>query len=621
VIGAITLSGWDWAFLVWFLAVTTGVGLYYAKRAGRNLQEYFLSGRNLPWWALGTSIVATTFAADTPIVVAGFVISGGIAQNWLWWSFLFGGTLTVFLFSKLWRRAAVVTEIELIALRYDGGAARALRGFKAVFLGLCLNSIIFGFVTKAMLSIVEVVFPGLDPAVSLGALLGLTLVYTALSGLWGVVATDVLQFVMAVLGAVLLAALGVAEVGGLGALVDAVREAATAGGKPHLLSIVPTGWDAFTAGVFILVLVNWWAVYYPGAEPGGGGYVVQRMSAAIDERHARLGNLWFVFAHYVLRPWPWILVALCAVALEPRFLDAARVIADAPPGATGSEVDALLAADGLTGLKPEQAYPWMFRLLPVGLLGLVAASFLAAFMSTITTTLNLSASYLVNDLYLPFLAKGAEDERRQVAVARFAVGLVMVLGALVSWVLVSAGDGWTKIMDLTAGSGLVLILRWLWWRVNAWSEIAAMVGSAVGYVAVRGYGLDEVLAAATGAPRHEIGMLAIVLVSTLCWLTVTAATRPVAAAQLDAFYRRVRPGGAWAPVAAAAGIAPHAMGRDLRMWIASTILVFGALFGLGSLLLLDSVTGAVCAAAAVLAGCWLRALFVAEARAEREGAA
>ena len=613
-IGAVTLSAWDWGILLWFLAVTTGVGLYYARRAGSDLQEYFLSGRSLPWWALGTSIVATTFAADTPLAVAGFVISGGVAKNWIWWSFLFGGTLTVFLFSRFWRRAAVVTEIELIALRYDGGAARALRGFKAVFLGLVVNSIIFGFVTKAMLSIVAVLFPDVPGVWALTGLLALTLVYTALSGLWGVVATDVLQFVMAMLGAVLLAVLAVQEVGGLDAMVERVRAtvAAEAPGR-DLLSIIPTGWDAFTAGVVILALVNWWAVYYPGAEPGGGGYVVQRMSAALDERHARGGNLWFIVAHYVLRPWPWILVGLCAVVLEPRFLEAVGVAGDL----RGDELDAALAGAGLTDFHPaDKAYPWMFHLLPVGLLGLVAASFLAAFMSTITTTLNLSASYLVNDLYLPFLAPRGENVRHQVFVARLTIVLVMACGAGVSWLLVSVGEGWTMIMKLTAGTGLVLILRWLWWRVSAWTEIAAMLGSAVAFLLVWYFELDAKLAAATGGPGEQLGLLLVVAGSTVTWVAVTLVTRPTSDACLEAFYRRVRPGGRWGPVAARLGMAPHPFGRDLAMWGASTVLVFGALFGLGSLLLGDSVVGSVCVVVAAIAGAVLVLLLRSEARAE-----
>ncbi len=618
-IAVVQLSGWDWGFLCWFLMVTTGVGLYYARRAGKNLQEYFLSGRNLPWWALGTSIVATTFAADTPIVVAGFVIHGGVAENWLWWNFLFGATLTVFLFSRLWRRAEVVTEIELIAKRYDGTAAKALRAFKAVFLGLVVNSIIFGFVTKAMNSIVGAIFPDLSPAWTLAGLLLLTLVYTTLSGLWGVVATDVLQFAMAVLGAVLLAVLAVSEVGGLSAMVTRVTEIADAHGREHLLTVFPTAWDAFTAGILIFVLVNWWAVYYPGSEPGGGGYVVQRMSAAIDERHARGGNLWFVVAHYVLRPWPWILVALCAIALEPRFLDAANVMRTASD--SGQDVKAALAASGLTDYQPEKAYPWMFQFLPIGLLGLVAASFLAAFMSTITTTLNLSASYLVNDLWLPFLAKDERDEHSQVVVARIAVVLVMAAGSLVTWLLVSAGEGWRYIMDLTAGSGLVLILRWLWWRVNAWSEIVAMIASAVAFLVVRKGGLDHTLAAWTGGPADQLGLLAIVAFSTVCWLTATWLTRPVSAAHLREFYVKVRPGGAWRPVATAAGLPPHALGHDLLMWIASTIAVFGGLFGLGSFLLSDSLVGGISLACAALGGIWLWRLFRAEPRAESHAAA
>ncbi len=585
------LSGWDWGFVLWFLAVTTGVGLYYARRASKSLDEYFLSGRDLPWWALGTSMVATTFAADTPIVVAGFVVAGGIAKNWLWWSFLFGGTLTVFLFSRLWRRASVFTEIELIDRRYDGGAAKALRGFKAVFLGLVVNSIIFGFVTKAMSSVVAAVLP-IDEVVALGILLVLALIYTMLSGLWGVVATDVLQFVMALLGAVLLAVLALDAGGGLDAVVERVRVLGDQQGR-DLLAIFPTDWgSALGASVMILVLVNWWAVYYPGAEPGGGGYVAQRMLAAKDERHARAGTLWFVFAHYALRPWPWILVALAAVALEPRFLET-QVLLDslAQSGAEDEAVDAAVAQAGLADYGAEAAYPWTFRFLPVGLLGLVVASFFAAFMSTITTTLNLSASYLVNDLYLPFFARQGETERHRVMVSRITVAVVSVVGALVSWVLATAGDGWTAIMHLTAGTGLVLILRWLWWRISAWSEIAAMVGSAIGFFANQSFEIGAKLAEATGGPADELGLLFTVACSTVAWLAVTFVTPPTGESKLQAFFRQVRPGGAWGPVARATGVAPSPLSRDLVMWLFATVMVFGTLLGFGSWLLGDTRTG------------------------------
>ena len=598
------LGAWDWGFVAWFMAVTLGVGLWYGRRAGKDLSEYFLSGRSLPWWALGTSMVATTFAADTPLVVAGFVVEGGIARNWVWWNFLFGATLTVFLFSRLWRRSEVFTEIELLDLRYDGVSARALRGFKAVFLALVVNSIIFGFVTKAMLTVVESILGDINPVLTVGVLVVVTFFYTAASGLWGVVATDVLQFVMAMLGAVLLAGIAVTEAGGLGEMVAKVEQNSAAVGRSGILDLVPTGWDAFSVGILILVLVNWWAVYYPGAEPGGGGYVAQRMMAAKDERHARAGTLWFVFAHYVLRPWPWILVALAAIALEPRFLQAA--------GMTAAQLD---AAD-LGAFKGEAAYPWAFQFLPVGLRGLVVASFLAAYMSTITTTLNLSASYLVNDLWLPFLAKGGEDQRGHVRVARAAVLVVAVVGAVVSLVLVRAGDGWVFIMDLTAGSGLVLILRWLWWRINAWSEIAAMVGSALAFLLVRFGGLDEALAAATGGPKAQLGLIAIVACSTLCWVIATFVTRPVGGAKLRSFFLKVRPGGYWSPVVAETGVAPTPIGRDVAMWLVSTVIVFAGLFGLGSFLLLRPIAGSVCAVVAAVAAAVLRRLLRAEASAE-----
>ena len=563
---AVELAVWDWIFVAWFLLVTTGVGLVYARRAGSNLAEYFLSGRNLPWWALGTSMVATTFAADTPLVVSGFVAEGGIARNWLWWSFLIGGTLTVFVFSRWWRRSQVFTEIELVALRYDGAAARALRGFKAVWLGLVVNAIIFGWVTTAMQHVLRTVLPGVDEVWSIGILIAITLGYAAMSGLWGVVATDVLQFAMAMVGAIVLAVLAVAEVGGLGPLVERMQEVSATHGR-DLLAVFPTGWDAFTAAVMVLVLVQWWAVYYPGAEPGGGGYVAQRMLAAKDENHARAGTLWFIFAHYVLRPWPWILVALAAIALDPS-----------------------IVGDKVAG---EAAYPGMFRVLPTGLLGLVTASFLAAYMSTITTQLNLASSFLVNDLYLPFLARANTDgvgtERGRVRAARAALVLVTAIGCVVTWLMETAGSGWELLFNLTAGTGLVFILRWLWWRVNAWSEIAAIVASAVLCSAAYLTPLRDTIADYAGS-ADLVGpyrLLLIVTGTTITWLGVTLLTRPVSMAHLRRFYTTVLPGGAWGPVAAATGVPPARLRHDLGMWVAASALVFGALIGLGSALLLQ----------------------------------
>ena len=573
-IAAVELGTWDWIFLVWFLAVTLGVGLWYARRASRNLTEYFVSGRDLPWWMLGTSMVATTFAADTPLVVAGFILAFGVAKNWVWWCFLVGGTLTVFVFSRWWRRSGVTTEIELMALRYDGRAASFLRGFKAVYLGVVLNSIIIGWVTNAMGQIVEHVFD-VPKVVSLGILFSVTLGYAALSGLWGVVAADVLQFAMAMVGAVLLAVLCVQEAGGLDALVDKIGAIEAESGR-EILALFPTDWQgAFGATVLIMVMVNWWAVYYPGAEPGGGGYIVQRMLAAKDERHARAGTLWYIFAHYVLRPWPWVLVGLAAMVLAPEFL--------AWPGMSAEERAAQ------PELAPERAYPAMFEYLPVGLLGLVVASFFAAFMSTITTQLNLAASYLVNDLYLPLRGEKADSDRGQVLVARLAVVLVTIIGCTVAWILDSVHEGWTVMWNMTAGIGLVLILRWLWWRVNAWSEIAAMLGSASAFVFLwcTDSGEDLVMRLADGDEglAGSIKLLFAVVISTVVWFITTLCTRPVASDKLEAFYTQVRPGGWWGPVARATGLPPTSMARDLAMWGVSTVFVLGALLGIGSALL------------------------------------
>lgn len=561
------LSFWDWLFLAWFLLVTTGVGLYYARRAGRNLQEYFLSGRDLPWWALGTSMVATNFAADTPLAVTGIVLQDGIAGNWLWWNFMFGGTLTVFLFSRWWRRSHITTEIELISKRYDGKAASILRGVKAVYLGLLVNSIIFGWVTLAMGRILEVVFD-LPRPMSLGILLAITLFYTALSGLWGVVASDVLQFSMAMVGAIILAVLSVQEVGGLEILVKDIQTLGAYYDKDYL-AIFPTGWSAFTGAVMVLVLVNWWAVYYPGNEPGGGGYIAQRMFAAKNENHARAGTLWFIFANFVLRPWPWILVALSAAVLEPAFL----------------------AGHAQGPYAPEKAYPWMFQVLPEGMLGLVVASFFAAFMSTITTTLNLSASYLVNDLYLPLTAGRKQSDRRQVWVARTAVGLVTGVGCLVAWQMESVSGGWELLMDVTAGTGLVLIARWLWWRVNAWSEISAMLSSALICLWTFSEDGEDLLfrwSREQEALVEPIRLLLILSVTTVVWLTTTFLTPPVSRKHLTAFFEEVRPGGFWGDIDLEAGFPKSRMSRDLILWGTSTMMIFGSLFGLGSALLLQT---------------------------------
>ncbi|MSP15092.1 MAG: hypothetical protein EXR73_00525 [Myxococcales bacterium] len=583
----------DWWVVVVFLVVSLGVGVWFTRRSGKSLADYFVSGRDLPWWALGTSMIATSFASDTPLIVTGFVLTAGTAQNWTWWNFLVGGTLTVFVFSRWWRRAELTTEVELIALRYDGRAAPLLRGFKALYLGLLLNALVFGWVTKAMVKVLRVVLPdhGLlaSETFTMGLLVGITLIYTALSGLWGVVATDVLQFVVAMVGAVVVAWLGVAECGGLATMLERVRAIEATSGR-DFLSLLPTGGDAIVALLVVPLAVQWWAVYYPGSEPGGGGYVAQRMFAAKDESHARGGTLWYVVFHYAVRPWPWIVTGLAALVLEPRFAGIGATV-----GASGSEFDA------------ESAYPWMFRLLPSGLLGLVIASFFAAYMSTITSLLNLSASYLVNDFWLPLQARrqaqagGAAtgDIPGSVAIARIAVAIVAIAGIAVTCSLDHAGAGWSLVWEFTAGTGLVLLARWLWWRVNAWSEIAALAAS----IGTSSLLQIDAIADAVGSGWRR--MLVVVAITSVAWIATTLATKPCSTEQLVRFFRRVRPGGAWGPVAAAAGTPTASLRRDLTLWFASTAATYGLLFACGHALFGETATAIAAAVIAVVAGAFV----------------
>ena len=441
----------DWAFIIWYLILAIGIGIYYSRRAGRSLSEFFVSGRTLPWWLLGTSMVATTFAADTPLAVTGIVIKDGISGNWFWWNFLFGGALTVFFFAHLWRRAEVLTEVEFIHIRYSGRSARFLRGFKAVYLGIPVSAIIFGWVTLAMVQIFRVVF-NISEISALVLCLAITIFYTTLSGLWGVVTTDVLQFSMAVVGAVVLSVVSLEKVGGVGRLLESINSLAGQNGKDYL-SILPDFSEALPLAFFVALFVQWWAVYYPGAEPGGGGWIVQRMLAAKNPRHSVLGTLWFNIAHYVIRPWPWIITALCALIIFPEI-------------------------SGTGAGNAESVYPRMIGLLPAGIKGMMIASFLAAYMSTIDSLLTLSSSYLVNDLYKPFVRRDAPDSH-YVKMGRLCTVLLMVLAAIVALWLQNAKQAFDILLQIGAGTGLIFILRWFWWRINAFTEISAMIISFV----------------------------------------------------------------------------------------------------------------------------------------------
>jgi Na+/proline symporter len=577
-----TLAVIDWAFILWYLVLAVGIGLYYSRRAGRSLSDFFVSGRTLPWWLLGTSMVATSFAADTPLAVTGIVIRDGVSGNWFWWNFLFGGMLTVFFFAHLWRRAGVLTEVEFIAIRYSGRPARFLRGFKALYLGLVVSSLIFGWVTLAMIQIFRVVF-GIGEVTALVLCLGITIAYTALAGLWGVVTTDILQFAMSVAGAVVLSVVSVEHVGGVKSFLGSVRGLAAQSGKDYL-SMLPDFSEALPLAFFVALFVQWWAVYYPGAEPGGGGWMAQRMLAARSPRHAVLGSLWFNFAYYVIRPWPWILTALAALVLYPELVSAA-------PGST------------------EAVYPRMVGLLPAGIKGMMIASFLAAYMSTIDSLLTLASSYLVNDLYRPFLRKEAPD-RHYVAVARLSVVVVALAGAFFALILGSVKFGWELVMQLSGGIGLVLLLRWYWWRVNAWSELSALLASGAMALYLRIFPGSFLFRQASRffeglgfrADAWGVEILLIVAFTTLVWLGVTLLTPPDSDETLRTFYEKVRPGGFWSTYAPARGSRTRSGSHPFACWVLSVLTVLLLLQGIGRLVFLDWASGLAYLAGAGLSG-------------------
>jgi len=569
-----TLTALDWAIVAAYFAISLVIGVFYTRRAGRNLGEFFLSGRSLPWWLAGTSMVATTFAADTPLVVAGLVGRNGIAGNWIWWSSAFGSMLTVFFFARLWRRAGIMTDVEFAELRYSGRPAAVLRGCRALYLGLPINCVIMGWVNLAMAKILAVTM-GWDKLTAVLISLGVTALYSASAGLWGVVVTDLFQFVLAMGGTIALAwfVLKMPAVGGIAGLQAKLPDTA--------FSFFPRLGDATTGGdgagtalalplaAFVAYIgVQWWASWYPGQEPGGGGYVAQRMMSAKDERHSLLATLWFTIAHYCVRPWPWILVGLATLVLYPGLADV------------------------------ESGYVLAMRdCLPPGWRGLLLAAFLAAYMSTVATQFNWGTSYLVNDFYRRFIRKD-ETDRHYVRASRAATVLTMIVGGLVTFYLDSVRQAWEFVLESGAGIGLVLILRWYWWRVNAWSEITAMVAPAIGYAVLR-LGTDI---------RFPYTLIYLVAWTTACWLVVTFLTPPEPDDKLLAFYRRVRPAGpGWAPIARlAGGPPPERLGGLVGIWIAGCCLVYAVLFGLGALLFRSPLEALAYLAVAVLAA-WFMA--------------
>jgi SSS family solute:Na+ symporter len=572
----------DWTIVAAYLAATLLVGAWVSRTAGRSLDSYFVADRSLPWWWLGTSMAATTFAADTPLVVSGLVARHGVAGNWLWWSWAISHISVAVVFAALWRRSRVLTDAELIELRYCGRSAAWLRGFKAAFFAILINAIILGWVVRAM---VKIAAPFVDWRAWLGpaameaftafwpdALLvgspGDTITvlvlfcvigaYSSLGGIRGVILTDLLQFAMALVGGVAFALIAVDHVGGLqGLRAGLARHYDVA----SLLAFVP-GRDAawLPVQVFLTyIAVQWWAQYYSD----GSGYLAQRVFTARDERHATAGTLWFAVLNYAVRTWPWVLVALVALVVFPL-------------GVSGGGADAeLVAADR------EMAYPvLMARLLPAGLLGLLFASLLAAFMSTVDTHLNWGASYLTHDLYRRFVAPDA-SQSRLVWVSRLSVMLLTAMGVVVASRIDSIEQAWRLFIALGAGLGLPSMLRWFWWRANAWTEIAGIVAAVSSALVLYPLFPDA---------RDEYLLLAIVAIATASALLATWLTPPVPDAHLEAFTRRVRPPGWWRDLP---GAAPRrAMGWLGIAWLSGNAGVFALLFGIGGLLLGSPVPGA-----------------------------
>jgi Na+/proline symporter len=559
------LTAIDWSIIAAYFVASAAVGVWYSRRGGRSVDDFFLSGRSLPWWLAGTSMVATTFAADTPLAVAGLVARNGIAGNWIWWSAAFGSMLTVFFFARLWRRAGILTDVEFAELRYAGRPAAILRGFRALYLGLPINCVIMGWVNLAMAKILAVTL-GWDELTAVFVSLAITGIYSALSGLWGVVVTDFFQFIFAMAGTVALAwfALRLPQIGGMAGLAAQL--------PPGTLQFVPSFGGAGGAVAMVglplasfltYVSVQWWASWYPGQEPGGGGYVAQRMMSAKDERHSLLATLWFTVAHYCVRPWPWIIVGLVSMVLYPAIAD------------------------------KEAGYVMVMRdHLPVGWRGLLLAAFFAAYMSTISTQLNWGTSYIVNDFYRRFVRR-AGSERHYVWVARVTTILLMVLSGMVTLYLESIRQAWEFVLESGAGIGLVLILRWYWWRINAWSEISAMVAAAIGYALIKTF----------TALVFPYTLLAVVAATTLSWIIVTLLTPPEPQSQLIAFYRKTRPDGpGWRPIAAlAGGPPPGTLGGLLLDWAAGVLLVYAVLFGIGAALFGDVLRATLYLAAAAFA--------------------
>lgn len=583
----------DWSIIALFFLISISIGVYMSKRAGKGMNDFFLSGRKLPWYIAGTSMVATTFAADTPLAVTELVSENGVSGNWLWWNMLFGGMLTVFFFARLWRRSGIMTDAEFVSIRYSGKESHFLRGFRAIYIGIFMNIIVIAWVNLAMIKILGVMFPDLSifglkeisfldieissHLIAVAGLMTFTAVYSALSGLWGVSLTDSFQFIVAMTGSIIIAVFAVnhIDVGGVAGLKEKLPSGAfdffpsistadnQADGQTGILKLGVTALIAYLG-------VQWWSSWYPGAEPGGGGYVAQRMMSAKDEKNSLFATLWFQIAHFAIRPWPWIIAALSALVLYPDVSD------------KGS------------------AYVMLIRdLLPSGLLGLLLAAFLAAYMSTVASQTVWGTSYIINDLYKPYVNKNA-DEKKYVKISRITTFLLMLLSLFVTTQFDKISDAWKFVLAMSGGIGPVLLLRWFWWRINAWSEISAMLAPYVIYpVLTLGFGLDVL------KTDFELSLIIIAFWSTAVWITVTMLTKPTDNEKLFSFYKTVHPGGiGWRKIALQNLEIEADKGYGLLFinWALGVFMVMSTLFGTGKIIFAEYRQGALFLSLALIAG-------------------
>ena len=578
----------DWIIIVVSVLVCFVPALFFGRRAGQSTSEFFASGRAVPWWLAGLSMVATTFSSDTPNLVTDIVRRDGVAGNWVWWSFVLTGVMTVFFYARLWRRSGVLTDLEFYEIRYSGQAASLVRGFRALYLGLFYNCMIMAAVNLAAVKIANILF-GLDRWQTLLMVGSLNVVFATYAGLWGVLVIDMIQFFIkmsAVIAAAYFAVMS-PQIGGLGPLMDKLAARRGPGGLDYttFLPDFSSNWDLAIAVFIMPIAVQWWAVWYPGSEPGGGSYIAQRMLASKTEKDALKSVLFFNFAHYVLRTWPWILVALCSLIVYPELADIQRAFPDLDPRLLGHDI----------------AYPAMLRFLPAGFAGLMVGGLIAANSSTILTHLNWGASYLVHDFYRRFIRRDAGEQHYVRAGRWVTVGLFLASSGTV-YLLDTARDAFGMILQIGAGTGLLYLVRWFWWRVNAWAEIAAMTSSLV-------VSIGLLIMARSGAPLSpHAGLLVTVAITTLCWVAAAYLGPQTDRETLIAFYRKVRPfGPGWEKIRIDAGVLERTRDEDnipraLLGWFAGCATIWSGLFLIGAILYGRTAQAAILAVVLLVSG-------------------